>query len=126
MHQNQRIGRDDSFLRQYNYGDTVVIAADLPVDDRQVDVDVIDGTAIVVIEQNGRISETELDVPRGETTVDVTNGVLTISVDPEAATGSANVSAERDDQTTGQDVEGETENDETSPQDEEHSDGANE
>lgn len=83
MKQNLRIGRDDGFLRRYDYGDRVVLAADIPVEDEAVDVDVVGETAIVVIERNGRVSETEFEVPGGDAHVDVKNGVLTIAIDPD-------------------------------------------
>lgn len=81
MKQNLRIGRDDGFLRRYDYGDRVVLAVDLPVEDESVDVDVVDETAIVVVERDGRIAESEFEVPAGDARVDVNNGVLTVAIE---------------------------------------------
>ncbi|AUX08103.1 hypothetical protein AArcSl_0450 [Halalkaliarchaeum desulfuricum] len=99
MNHHLQIDRDEGFLRRYDYGDRVVIAADLPVADEAVDVDVVGDTAIVVIERNGRIAESELDLPHGETSAGVNNGVLTIEIETdrtEDAIGSGDDSTELD------------------------------
>ncbi|UWG51545.1 Uncharacterized protein AArcCO_2251 [Halalkaliarchaeum sp. AArc-CO] len=99
MNQQLQIDRDGGFLRRYNYGDRVVIAADLSVADEAVDVDVVGDTAIVVIEHDGGIGESELDLPHGETSATVNNGVLTIEIETdrtEDAIGSGDDSTELD------------------------------
>ena len=101
MNQHLQIDRDGGFLRRYDYGDRVVVAADLPVPDEAIDVDVVGDTAIVVVERDGRIAESELDLPHGEASADVKNGVLTITIEPrtdrtEDAIGSEDDSTDRD------------------------------
>lgn len=78
MNHQQFAGGNERFVRRYDYGDGWAIAADLRVADDAVDVDVVGQTAIVVVEANGRVSETEFDLPGDATRVDVNNGVLTI------------------------------------------------
>lgn len=101
MNQHLQIDRNDGFLRRYDYGDRVVVAADLPVPDEAVDVDVVGDTAIVVIERDGRIAESELELPHGETSAEVQNGVLTITIETgteriEDAIGFEDESTDRD------------------------------
>ena len=81
MTQSQTAGRDGRFVRRYEYDDHWLLAADLPVDDEQVDVDVVGSTAIVVIDHGDRLSEAEFELPGTDPDVTVQNGVLTITVD---------------------------------------------
>ena len=81
MSQKQTTGRDGRFVRRYEYDDHWLLAADLPVDDEQVDVDVVGSTAIVVIEGGDGPSEAEFELPGTDPDVTVQNGVLTIAVD---------------------------------------------
>ncbi len=81
MNYTQTAGRDDRFLRRYEYDDHWLVVADLPVDDEQVEFDIVGSTAIIVIDHGDRVSETELDLPGTEANVEVNNGVLTITVD---------------------------------------------
>jgi len=81
MTQTQTASRGDRFLRRYEYDDHAVLAVDLPVDDEQIDVDVVGSTAILVIDHGDRLSEAEFDLPGSEATFEMNNGVLTITVD---------------------------------------------
>jgi len=67
-------------LRQYEYEDAVVIVADLGVEDEDVTVDLLDGTAIVVFEHEGREHLHEIELPAGDSQAFMHNGVLTIEV----------------------------------------------
>lgn len=78
MNQQQFAGGNERFVRRYDYGDSWAVAAELGVADETVDVDVVGRTAIVVVEADGRVSETEFDLPGDAERVDVNNGVLTI------------------------------------------------
>ena len=80
MSTQQFVGRDERFLRQYEYEDRYIVAADLGVSDDSVDVDVVGNTAIVVVGAGDRVTETEFELPEGDATVDVNNGILTITV----------------------------------------------
>ncbi|MFQ3477227.1 Hsp20/alpha crystallin family protein [Halonotius sp. F2-221B] len=80
MNNTQIANRDDRLLRQYDYEDTWVLAADLPVDDDSVEYDTIGETLILVIDEAGEVSETELDLPGPDADVTVNNGVLTVEV----------------------------------------------
>ncbi|MGM0592147.1 MAG: Hsp20/alpha crystallin family protein [Halobacteriota archaeon] len=74
-------GGDERFLRRYEYDDSWVIAADLSVSDDAVDVDIVGRTAMIVIETDDRVRETEFELPGDDATVDVNNGILTITVE---------------------------------------------
>ncbi|WP_138005337.1 Hsp20/alpha crystallin family protein [Halalkalirubrum salinum] len=80
MNSMQRTGRDEQFLRQYEYGDEWILAADIPVEESSIDVDIVGTTAIVVIDNGNQVTETELELPGPDATVDIANGVLTITV----------------------------------------------
>ncbi|MFO7833982.1 MAG: Hsp20/alpha crystallin family protein [Halohasta sp.] len=81
MTQTQTAGRDGRFVRRYEYDDHWLLAADLSVDDEQVDVDVVGSTAILVIDHGDRLSEAEFELPGTDPEVTTNNGVLTITVD---------------------------------------------
>jgi hypothetical protein len=81
MNNTQLANRDDRLLREYDYETEWVLAADLPVDDDSVQYDTIGDTLILVIDDNGQVSETELDLPGSDADVTVNNGVLTVQVD---------------------------------------------
>ena len=76
MNLNQ-FARDSSrFVRQYDYGDVRVVAADLGRDDGSVDV--VGDTAIVAFDDGDQI---DISLPEGEEVVAfIRNGVLTIEV----------------------------------------------
>lgn len=76
MNLNQFIREGDGFVREYDYGDARVVAADLG--QRDATVDVVDDTAIVAFEDGEQI---DLRVPDGEkVNAFIRNGVLTIEV----------------------------------------------
>jgi len=76
--QQQLVG--DAPLRQYEYDDAVVLAADLGVVG-DATVDVVDGTAIVVVGDE----QYDFDVPAGEPRAFIRNGVLTIEMTSEVS-----------------------------------------
>lgn len=81
MNNTQVTNRDDRLLREYDYETEWVLAADLPVDDDSVQYDTIGDTLILVIDNDGQVSETELDLPGPDAEITVNNGVLTVQVD---------------------------------------------
>jgi hypothetical protein len=81
MSQQQFTGRNERFIRRYEYDDQWVVAADLGVPEEVVDVDIVGGTAILVIDHGDRITETEFELPGDEGTVEMRNGVLTITIE---------------------------------------------
>jgi hypothetical protein len=81
MNNTQVTTREDQLLRQYEYEDEWVLAADLPVDDDSVQYDTIGDTLILVIDDNGQATETELELPGADADVTIHNGVLTVQVD---------------------------------------------
>jgi len=81
MNNTQLADRDDRLLREYDYETEWVLAADLAVDDDSVQYDTIGDTLILVIDDDGQVSETELDLPGPDADVTVNNGVLTVQVD---------------------------------------------
>ena len=80
MNNTQLANRDDRLLRQYDYEDEWVLAADLPVDDDSVEYDTIGETLILVFDEDGEVTETELDLPGPDADVPMNNGVLTVEV----------------------------------------------
>jgi HSP20 family molecular chaperone IbpA len=81
MNFQQSTGRDERFLRRYEYDDSWVIAADLDVNDEDVDVDIVGQTAILVVENADRVTETEFELPGEDASVSMNNGVLTITIE---------------------------------------------
>ncbi|WP_144903365.1 Hsp20/alpha crystallin family protein [Halobellus captivus] len=77
----QLAGGDERIVRRYEYEDRWVLAADVGVDDENLDVDVVGTTAIVVAETGGEISEAEFELPGTNATITTNNGVLTITVE---------------------------------------------
>lgn len=78
MNHQQRFGGDEAFVRRYENGDGWTVAADLGAAAGTVDVDVVDRTAIVVIETGDGVHETEIDLPSAAESVEVNNGVLVV------------------------------------------------
>ena len=78
MNQQLYSGGEERFIRRYEYEDGWVVAADLPVADENVDVDVVGTTAIVVADTDAGMAEAEFELPGAAANVDVHNGVLTI------------------------------------------------
>ena len=76
-----RSAGDGALLRQYEYPNGWVVAADVGVDDEAISVDTVGETAIVVIEGDGEPAESEFELPGKARDVSVTNGVLTIEGD---------------------------------------------
>jgi hypothetical protein len=72
-------GRDDRFLRRYDYDDHWVVAADLRVSDEAVDVDIVGQTAIIVVDTGERLFETEFELPSADAEVFMKNGIITIT-----------------------------------------------
>ena len=81
MNNTQLANRDDRLLREYDYEDEWVLAADLAVDDDSVQYDTVGDTLLLVIDADGQVTETELDLPGPDAVVTVNNGVLTVQVD---------------------------------------------
>jgi HSP20 family molecular chaperone IbpA len=77
----QHAGSDERFARRYEYDDSVVLAVDLGVADDAIDVDVVDTTAIVVVETDGAVSESEIELPGTDPVVTTNNGILTITIE---------------------------------------------
>jgi hypothetical protein len=75
MVRQQSAGEGERFVRRYDYEDEWVIAADVGVTDDRLDADVVDGTAIVVVDGQ---TELEFEVPDSVESVDTNNGVLVL------------------------------------------------
>jgi len=83
MNVSQLADGDERVVREYRYGDGVVIAADLgPV--AEADVDVLADTAIVVTGTDEDAEQIEIDLPGEDAEVFMKNGVLTIELEDEA------------------------------------------
>lgn len=80
MNKQQFAGREEQVLRRYEYDDRYVIGADLGVPEEKVDVDIVEQTAIVVIETDETVQEAEFDLPGRDGDAAVNNGVLTITI----------------------------------------------
>ncbi|WP_435095480.1 DUF7127 family protein [Halarchaeum sp. P4] len=69
-------------VERYDYADESVVVADTSFADEQVTVDVIDGTAILVVEGHDEDAQYEIDLPTGEVArAFINNGVVTVEVD---------------------------------------------
>lgn len=77
MTNQQRVADSDGPLRRYDYTDRTVFAADLGAG-VDADVDVVDGTAMVVVGDR----QFEFDVPAGRAQAFIKNGVVTVEVNP--------------------------------------------
>jgi HSP20 family molecular chaperone IbpA len=80
MNEQQFAGGNERFLRRYEYDDSWVYAADLGAYEADVDVDVVGGTAIVVVDTGDSVTETEFELPTGDARVENRNGILTITI----------------------------------------------
>lgn len=72
---------DEVLYRQYEYDDETVFAADLGPMADDASVEVVDGTAIVVLETDEGAQQYELELPDGDAHTFISNGVLTIEVE---------------------------------------------
>jgi HSP20 family molecular chaperone IbpA len=80
MTTHQRSFSEKQFGRVYEYDDGYVVALDLRGVGGDVTVDTVGETAIVVVEDDGEVAESEFDLPGEATATSVNNGVLTIEV----------------------------------------------
>lgn len=72
---------DARTVRTYDYSDATVLVADLQIADDRVDIDVVDGTGIIVVDRDDGSHQYEFDVPAGDVTkAIINNGVVTIEV----------------------------------------------
>lgn len=71
--QQQLVG--DAPLRRYEYDDAVVLAADIGITG-DATVDVVDDTAIVVVEGE----QYDFEIPAGDARAFIRNGVLTVEM----------------------------------------------
>ena len=72
----------ERLVRRYDYEDRTVIAADLGASAAEASVDVVDGTAIVVIGDGETAVQEELDLPSGRSAkAFIKNGIVTIEVE---------------------------------------------
>lgn len=70
----------DVFARRYEYDGETVIAVDLGVEAGNANVDIVDDTAIVVIETAEGERQEEFALPADDARAFIRNGVLTIEV----------------------------------------------
>jgi len=69
------------YVQRYDYAEESVVVADTAFADEQVSVDVVDGTAMVVVEADGESRQYELDLPDGEVArAFINNGIVTVEV----------------------------------------------
>jgi len=78
MVRQQYAGEDEGFVRRYDYEDGWVIAADVGAADDRLATDVVDETAIVLVDDE---VELEFEVPGSVESVDTNNGVLVVRGD---------------------------------------------
>lgn len=77
----QHTGREERFFRRYEYDDSWVLAAAFDAADGEVSVDVVGATAILVVDDGDRVTESEFELPGEDAAVSMNNGVLTITVE---------------------------------------------
>jgi len=73
----QQFEHGDAIARRYEYDGIVVLVADVGSDAADGTVDVVDGTAIVVVGDE----QYDLDLPEGAATGFMKNGVVTVEVE---------------------------------------------
>lgn len=79
-----QLGENDGrVVREYEYDNGVVVAADLGPEASGADVDVVAGTAIVVTGSGNDESQLEIELPDGDAEVFMKNGVFTIELEEE-------------------------------------------
>jgi len=83
MNINRFAESDERVVREYEYDDGVVVAADLGPDAADADVDVLADTAIVVTGAGADESQLEIELPDGDAEVFMKNGVFTIELEEE-------------------------------------------
>ncbi|WP_138797565.1 Hsp20/alpha crystallin family protein [Halostella sp. PRR32] len=83
MNITQLAESDGRVVREYEYTDNLVIAADLGPSVADANVDVVAGTAIVVTGDGDDESQIEIELPDGDAEVFMKNGVLTIELEEE-------------------------------------------
>ncbi|WP_135534291.1 DUF7127 family protein [Halostella pelagica] len=83
MNITQLAESDGRVVREYEYADNLVIAADLGPSVADANVDVVAGTAIVVTGDGDDESQIEIELPDGDAEVFMKNGVLTIELEEE-------------------------------------------
>jgi len=68
-------------VERYDYDDESVVVADTSLPDERVSVDVVDGTAILVVD-GPEETQYELDLPTGEVArAFINNGIVTVEVE---------------------------------------------
>ena len=78
---NQRTEAADAPVRRYEYEDSTLVAADFGAAAGDVSVDLVDDSAIVVVESDdGESTQREFDLPPGTAEAFNKNGVVTIEV----------------------------------------------
>ena len=80
MTTHQRSLKEKQFGRVYEYDDGYVVALDLRGVGGEVTVDTVGSTAIIVVEEDGEVTESEFELPGEAQSTTVNNGVLTIEV----------------------------------------------
>ena len=71
----QRIDEEDGIVREYDYGDEHLITIDFGEGYGDATIDVVDDTAIVVVNDE----QFDVDIPADASDVTANNGVLTIT-----------------------------------------------
>ncbi|MEE6209943.1 hypothetical protein U3A55_07235 [Salarchaeum sp. III] len=81
MKERTSVSEHGEMVRQYDYDDRTVVAADLGTSADDVSVDIVDDTAILV-DETGESRQREFDIPTGDVAkATITNGVVTIEVE---------------------------------------------
>lgn len=75
------IGDGEQLFGRYEYDDRTVVAVDFGVSDDALEADVVGDTAIVVVEDDGNVSQAEFELPNSSATVETNNGVLTVVIE---------------------------------------------
>ncbi|MGB9987756.1 DUF7127 family protein [Salarchaeum japonicum] len=79
MNERTSVSESGGMVRRYDYDDRTIVVADLGTSADDVTVDVVDGTAILVDDGEGR--QREFDVPAGDVAkATITNGIVTVEV----------------------------------------------
>lgn len=74
---------EDVVAEQYDYGEETIVAVDLGPMADDASVEVVDGTAIVVLETADGPHQREIELPDDTARPTINNGVLTVEVTQE-------------------------------------------
>lgn len=78
MNEQNQLDEQNVFVRRYEYDSSIEFAVDLGTG-TAASVDIVDGTAIIILEESQE--QYEIDVPEGTVEAFIKNGIVTIDIE---------------------------------------------